>query len=204
MTRPARTFWIIAVAVVLLDQITKSVVRILWDSPLDVFAWDALTRGWIAPRFALGESLPVLGEVLKLTYVRNAGAAFGLLPGYRPVFLVTSVTVLVVVAAYWRRDRPTAWPVVVGTALVSGGAFGNLLDRSVAAGKVTDFIHVAIIDFPVFNIADSAIFVGVVMLVGWLLFGPEPTVAGEGPGPSAVDEEPKPEAGPEPEGGAGQ
>lgn len=126
----------------------------------------------MAPLFRPTESLPVVGEVFRLTFVRNTGAAFGMFPGYQPLFIATSLIVLVVVWAYWRRSRPTSWPVVVALGLVSGGAVGNLIDRAVI-GKVTDFFDFAIIDFPVFNVADAAIFIGVLMLVLWLFFGPQ-------------------------------
>jgi signal peptidase II len=114
------------------------------------------------------------------------GAAFGMFPGYQPLFIATSLIVLVVVAAYWRRTHPAEWPVVVALGLVSGGAVGNLIDRAML-GKVTDFFDVAIIDFPVFNIADSAIFVGVGMLVFWLLFGPQESGEVESPALEADD-----------------
>lgn len=111
--------------------------------------------------------------VLDLTHVRNAGAAFGLFPGRQPIFVATSAVVMVVIAAYWRRARPTEWPIVVAMGAVSAGAIGNLADR-ITLGLVTDFLAFSFVDFPVFNIADMGIVVGVGILVLWLLFGPEP------------------------------
>lgn len=145
-------FWYIAVGAVVLDQATKALVR---------------------ASFNPGQSVPVIDGVLHLTYIRNFGAAFGLLPGARPLFVATSVFVLLFVAIYWRRARPTGWPEVVALALVCGGAVGNLIDR-IALGRVTDFVDIALIDFPVFNVADSAIVVGVGILIVWLLFAPDP------------------------------
>lgn len=151
MRHPARVFWALALGSVALDQLTKLIVR---------------------RSMAPGESVPLVDGVFHLTYIRNLGAAFGLLPGARPLFVLTTTFVLFVIAAYWRRDRPAQWPVVVALGLVSGGAFGNLVDR-VWLGRVTDFFDFTLIDFPVFNIADSCIVIGVGMLTGWLLFGPE-------------------------------
>ncbi len=142
----------IAVVVIALDQVTKAIVR---------------------STMTISESIPLWEDVFHLTYVRNTGAAFGLMPGQRLLFVGTSMLVLAFVAAFWRRDKPAAWPVVVSIALVTGGAVGNLIDRALI-GRVTDFFHFALIDFPVFNIADSAIVVGVIMLMAWLLFGPDP------------------------------
>ena len=124
------------------------------------------------------QSIRMIPHLLHLTYVRNEGAAFGLFPGRQPFFIVTSLLVLFVIAAYWRRQHPLQWPVVVALALVTAGAVGNLIDRSVL-GYVTDFFEFGFFDFPVFNVADACIFVGVAVLMVWILFGPEETSDGE-------------------------
>lgn len=142
----------------------------------------ALVRAKMAPP---GTSIPVIGDVLRLTYVRNLGASFGMLPGYRPVFIAVSLFVLVAIVAFVVRRRPERPWVVVALGLVGGGALGNLIDR-VTFGWVTDFIRIPF-DFPVFNVADSAVVVGVAMLVWWLLFGPAP----EQPVPSALPAHPE-------------
>jgi len=118
------------------------------------------------------QSVRLIPHVLHLTYVRNEGAAFGLFPGRQPVFIVTSFLVLFVIAAFWRRTRPAQWPVVIALGLVAAGAVGNLIDR-VVLGYVTDFFEFGFIEFPVFNVADSCIVVGVAILMFWILFGPE-------------------------------
>lgn len=149
---PARLFWGIASAILIADQVTKYLVR--------------------AARVP-GESSVLIPGVLDLTHVRNAGAAFGLFPGRQPIFIATSAVVMVVIAAYWRRARPTEWPIVAAMGAISAGAIGNLTDR-ITLGLVTDFLAFSFVDFPVFNIADIGIVVGVGILVLWLLFGPEP------------------------------
>jgi signal peptidase II len=150
----------IGAVIVVADQATKALVRARLITP--------------------GATIPVIGDVLRLTYVRNLGASFGMMPGYRPVFIVVSAAVLLAIAAFVVRRRPERPWVVVALGLVAGGALGNLIDR-LLFGWVTDFIRIPF-DFPVFNVADSAVVVGVAMLVWWLLFGPAP----EGPVPSAV------------------
>jgi signal peptidase II len=154
----------ICVAVVAVDQAAKWMVRAKMAPP--------------------GTSISVVGDILQLTYVRNLGASFGMMPGYRPLFITVSICVLIAIAAFVVRRRPERPWVVVALGLVAGGAFGNLIDR-VALGWVTDFIRIPF-DFPVFNVADSAVVVGVAMLVWWLLFGP---TAGA-PVPSALPAEP--------------
>jgi len=174
---PARTFWIVAVCTLLLDQLSKAAIRILWDAP-SALAVDDLMARFVTPAYGPYESVPIIGRVFMLTHVRNTGAAFGLLPGYQPIFIATSIVVLIVVAGYWRKARPSFWPVVVALGLIAGGAVGNLIDRAIL-GRVTDFLYLAAIDFPVFNIADSAIVVGVGILIVWLLFVPEQEAAAE-------------------------
>lgn len=147
---PAAGFAMVFAVVLVLDQATKQLVRVFMDPP--------------------GTTVHVLGPLLSFVHVRNPGASFGMLPGHTPVFMGVTVLVLVGVAIYWFRVRPRRALLVVALALVSAGAVGNLIDRALT-GLVTDFIQIPF-DFPVFNIADIAIFSGVAMLVWWVLFGP--------------------------------
>ncbi len=151
MRHSAVLFWLLAVGTLAVDQITKAFVR---------------------SRMIPGESIPLIDGVFHLTYVRNPGAAFGLFPGRQSIFMVTTAVVLIAIAAYWRRSRPSEWPIVVALGIICGGSVGNMLDRAFI-GKVTDFFDVTLIDFPVFNIADSGIVIGVGILIAWLLFVPE-------------------------------
>jgi signal peptidase II len=137
-----------------------------------VLVVDQLSKAWVRAAFLPQQSVPVIQNVFHLTYVRNLGAAFGLFPGARSVFMLTTTAVLFVIAAYWRRARPTAWPIVIALALVTGGAIGNLIDRA-WLGQVTDFFDFTFLDFPVFNIADSGVVIGVIILMAWILFGPD-------------------------------
>jgi lipoprotein signal peptidase len=102
-------------------------------------------------------------------------------PGTSVVFMTVSVLVLLAIAVYLVRVRPRHPLLVFALGLVTAGAAGNLIDRAVS-GRVTDFIQVPF-DFPVFNLADSAIFVGVAMLVWWVLFGPAEHGAASGRAP---------------------
>jgi signal peptidase II len=150
LRRPAATFASLLAIIVALDQVSKYLVRTTMAPP--------------------GTSVPLLGHWLRLTYVLNPGAAFGLLPGHGFVFMGVSVLVLAGIGVYLVRVRPTRALLVVALGMVAAGAVGNLIDRA-TAGLVTDFIQVPF-DFPVFNLADSSIFIGVAMLVWWVLFGP--------------------------------
>jgi signal peptidase II len=148
--RPGLLFAGVLLCVVLLDQLTKAVVR-----------------AYMRP----DQSIPLIPDLVHLTYVRNTGAAFGLMSGQRPVFVLTGVMVLLAIASYWLWQRPRAKWLVLALGLVGGGASGNLMDRVFGMGLVTDFFDVQLI--PVFNVADTCIVTGVAMLVVWILLGPE-------------------------------
>ena len=138
---------------------------------------DQASKAWVLESFRLYESRPVLEGWFHLTYVRNPGAAFGLFAGssaaFRvPFFLgVTGIALGVIAVIAWRlpKGRPLLFAAL---ALVFGGAVGNLIDR-VRWGEVVDFFDVfwRTHHWPAFNIADSAISVGMTLLIAAELFG---------------------------------
>jgi signal peptidase II len=130
---------------------------------------DQLTKVWIVQYFGFegGQPpIPIIGPFLTLFYVRNTGVAFSLLEGQNIKFALIFVALGVIGYLYWRfRDSPSLW-LRLGFALVLGGAFGNLLDRF-TRGYVVDFIYFQIpgkFSFPLFNVADSAITIGVALI----------------------------------------
>ena len=134
----------VAAIVVIVDRITKIYVERHFGVPY-------------GPR-------QVLDHVLYLTVTRNAGAAFGLFQSFTIGFVLISVVVMVGILFYYGRLPTGDWPARLGLALVFGGALSNAYDRGVQ-GSVIDFIQVP--HWPIFNVADSAITVGVaVLLVG--------------------------------------
>jgi signal peptidase II len=137
---------------------------------------DQVTKALVRSSLVTGETRILLPRLLYLTSVRNEGAAFGLLPGGQPIFMVTSLVVLAVIVGYLVRVRPRQWPVVIALAMVTAGALGNLVDRALI-GQVTDFLEFGFFDFPVFNVADIGIVCGVAVLAGWMFFGPPDTSA---------------------------
>lgn len=142
-----------------------------------VLALDQWTKAWIQESFRLFESRPVVDGLLHITYVRNPGAAFGILAqrfeGFRnPFFLGVTALALAVILAVARRLPPGRVWTVAALGLVFGGAVGNLIDR-LRWGEVVDFIDVfwRTHHWPTFNVADSGITVGVAFLVLVELFG---------------------------------
>lgn len=129
---------------VILDQITKQVIR---------------------HTMLLGDSFDVLGTFLKITYVENPGIAFGIRVGNGTVFTVLSILASLGVLAYLYTHWNEGMKMKCSLALILGGAFGNLIDR-ILYRRVVDFIDVGIGDvrWPVFNIADSAVVIGMIIL----------------------------------------
>lgn len=127
-----------------------------------VLVADQLTKALVSMRFAPGESLPLLPPMLSLTHVQNTGAAFGLFKGQQVLFIGLSLIVMGWLAWELRANRSMAPIVQWGSALILGGAAGNVIDR-LRHGYVTDFIDLHV--WPVFNLGDSAITIGVTLLI---------------------------------------
>ncbi len=135
------TFLIIAVMVIVLDQATKIIV---------------------VGNFNLGDSVPLIPGIFHLTYVRNPGAAFGIL-AERTTFFIVITVIMIVLIMYGRSLFSTRHVFIhLALALQLGGAMGNFIDR-IRFGYVIDFIDFQI--WPVFNIADIAIVAGMIFLL---------------------------------------
>ena len=145
-----------------------------------VIVLDQVTKYAINKSFRLGESIPIIQNFFSLTYVRNTGAAFGLLanadPAFRvPFFVLVPIVALGAIAFIFKKIPAGDVKLSCALSLVVGGAIGNLIDR-VYFGFVIDFLDFHWkyrYHFPAFNVADSAICVGVGILMLDLL-GQEP------------------------------
>ncbi|SDJ73127.1 signal peptidase II [Jeotgalicoccus aerolatus] len=131
-----------------------------------VLAIDQLTKFLVATQMSLGESIPVIGEYLKITSHRNSGAAWGMFEGRMLFFYIITVAVLVFLIYFYKTEAKNNLLMQVGIALLMAGALGNFIDRLLFQ-EVVDFVDVLIInyDFPIFNVADSALTVGVIILL---------------------------------------
>ena len=135
-----------------------------------VFALDRLTKSLVSANVPFGTEVPVIDHVVGITNVHNSGAAFGLAPAAAAIFLAASVVVSVGIVVYVVR-HPSDLRADAILGLILGGTVGNGFDRLVY-GTVTDFVNVHF--WPVFNVADSAISLGVVaLLVGYVLRKPD-------------------------------
>ena len=140
---------------------------------------DQLTKHLVRQSFFPGESLPILPDLFNLTYVRNTGAAWGLLGGLNGWLAVLSVAVLFLIVLFRRAFLTSALAHRLALGLMIGGICGNLIDRLKLA-FVVDFLdfHWGLHHFPAFNVADAAICVGVGLYVVssfWLSGNPPPT-----------------------------
>jgi len=139
-----------SVIVVLVDQVSKLFVK---------FA------------FEYGKPHRIIGDVVRLTYIENPGMAFGIEIGGQVFFTVFSFIATIVIFIYIVRARHEKFWLRFSLALILGGAIGNLIDRFLY-GKVIDFIEIGIKNarWPIFNIADSAVTIGLVILITLILF----------------------------------
>ena len=141
--------------------------------PVGVLVLDQLTKAWVRAGMTLNETIPVVGDVIRLTYIHNEGAAFGLSIGQHSskVFLVlaaiASLLVLYLLLTAPRGERMQR----IALALILGGALGNIIDR-IRWSMVVDFIQVGVAGhfWPIFNVADSAVTIGAALLAWTYLF----------------------------------
>ena len=131
-----------------------------------VFLLDQGIKRAVEAYVSVGESVDVIPGILRLTHIKNSGGAFGILGGSQFILLAGSVLAVAVVLWMLLASPPSRFT-ALGCGLVLGGAAGNLLDR-LTAGEVTDYADLQfwpLQEWPIFNVADTVIVVGVVMLL---------------------------------------
>ncbi len=152
----------------------RASARLLWTG-FAVLLLDQVVKKLVVSLMRLGDSVDLLGPVVRLTRTENTGAAFGLFRGRSVVFIVISSLAAVAIVAFRREIAKLVRVEQLAFALVLGGALGNLADR-LRHGAVIDFIDIGIRDlrWPAFNVADSAIVIGVTLLAVRFLFFARP------------------------------
>ena len=135
---------------------------------LGVIGLDQLTKALAVLYLQDIPTYPLWQDVLHFTFVKNPGAAFGMLKDARWVFMILSTVAIVGILYYLIKYRPKNLWLVVSLAMIAGGGAGNMIDR-VLLGYVVDFIDFTLIDFAVFNVADSFVTVGAGILIVYLV-----------------------------------
>ncbi|YAR63294.1 lipoprotein signal peptidase LspA [Bacillus cytotoxicus] len=133
---------------------------------LFVIAIDQLSKWFIVKNMELGASIPIIDNVLYITSHRNRGVAWGILENKMWFFYIITVVFVGFIVFYMKKYAKTDKLLGISLGLILGGAIGNFIDR-VFRQEVVDFIHVYIFsyNYPVFNIADSALCIGVVLII---------------------------------------
>jgi signal peptidase II len=159
-----------------------------------VIILDQLSKTVVVHYFQIGESTPVLGNFFKLTYILNPGGVFGSKLGSQNFYTIISVLALIVTSWFFFKTKNTEIWFRIGLCMVLGGAVGNLVDR-LRFGEVVDFLdfdffninlpssRILFFNFPgfyldrwpVFNLADSFVLIGIIFIIAYLLKSPRNT-----------------------------
>lgn len=123
---------------------------------------DQATKSLIKQNFQLNHSIPIIKNIFHLTYITNTGSAFGLFKGFNLFFILFSVIVIVIILHHTKKIKESEKLLQFSVGLLLGGTIGNLTDR-LFFGSVIDFIDFRI--WPVFNIADSAVTISIILLI---------------------------------------
>lgn len=146
-------------------------MRFLWLIPIAlVVGLDQLTKYLAVQNLKPIDTYPLIEDVFHLTYLENRGAAFGMLADHRWVFMIVSSAAVIAIvafmmAAYKKHFSPLLYSAL---AMIAGGGIGNMIDR-VYLGYVVDFLDFRLIDFAIFNVADSFVCVGCAIVILYII-----------------------------------
>ncbi len=141
-------YYLYGAVVIILDQITKLLVR---------------------THMHTGESISVIGDFFRITYVKNTGAAFSMFSGERLLLVVVPILIVILAFWYFHNHKDEHWLFYTSWTMIIGGGLGNLIDR-IVFGWVTDMLDFSIFP-PVFNIADIGVTVGCGLFIYYTLAG---------------------------------
>lgn len=141
---------------------------IFWVTTICVLLLDRAAKYLVSSNMQQGQTIPILQDFFHITYVKNPGAAFGILANQRWFFILAAVVVvgILIYLAHTMAQKKLWLSIILG--LVAGGALGNMIDR-ISSGLVLDYLDFRGIWPFVFNIADSAVVIGVILLAFQLL-----------------------------------
>jgi signal peptidase II len=136
---------------------------------LIVIALDQLTKYIIVTKMQYGESIEIIKDILYITSHRNKGAAFGILQGQMWLFFIITTIVIIGIIYYFHTEGRKIGVLGLSLSLILGGAIGNFIDR-IFRGEVVDFVDTILIMNYIFNVADAALVVGVILIAIYFIF----------------------------------
>ena len=128
---------------------------------------DQITKYYISNHFIPLNSVSLFGDFIYLTFVKNAGAAFGVLQNYQHLFIIVTSAILLIVLIYFFYSPRKDVFLKVSLVMIMAGGVGNLIDR-IRQGYVIDFIDLKF--WPVFNVSDMSVVIGSILLMYYILF----------------------------------
>lgn len=137
-----------------------------------IIALDQYSKALVEMNMFPGETIPIIQDIFHITYVQNPGAAFGIMPYQQNFFIGIGSLMLIFAAIYYSRLKNINVIMKYGGICAAAGALANMIDR-IRTGIVIDLLDMRIVNFPVFNIADIAIVIGMISLMYMVLFKSE-------------------------------
>lgn len=124
---------------------------------------DQLLKSWVASSIVLGGSKQLIPGIIELTNLRNSGAAWSIFEGQQTFFTIITIVAIIVIGYFiWQYRKNIS--VLIGLSLIMAGTIGNFIDR-LRQGYVVDMFETTFINFPIFNIADMCLTIGVIWLI---------------------------------------
>lgn len=124
---------------------------------------DQLLKSWVASSIVLGSSKQLIPGIIELTNLRNSGAAWSIFEGQQTFFTIITIIAIIVIGYFIWQYRKNI-PMLIGLSLIMAGTIGNFIDR-LRQGYVVDMFETTFINFPIFNIADMCLTIGVIWLI---------------------------------------
>ena len=124
---------------------------------------DQLLKSWVASSIVLGGSKQLIPGIIELTNLRNSGAAWSIFEGQQTFFTIITIIAIIVISYFIWQYRKNI-PMLIGLSLIIAGTIGNFIDR-LRQGYVVDMFETTFINFPIFNIADMCLTIGVIWLI---------------------------------------
>jgi signal peptidase II len=134
---------------------------------------DQILKAWVVDHYSINEPSPVVGDWFRINFIHNNGGLFGLFQGQAQIFALVTLGVVAVLVAIEVGSGWRSWLLTITLALLLGGAIGNFIDR-LRYGYVVDFADIGIGSnrFYIFNIADSAVTIAIILMLGLWFLGP--------------------------------